>query len=43
VSVVAVAVEPASGSFADGTADLTKMGNWLNEHIAMLPAGQCGR
>ena len=43
VSIVAVAVEPASGSFADGTADLTKMGNWLNEHIAMLPAGQCGR
>ncbi len=43
VSVVAVAVQPASGSFADGTAEMTKIGRWLNDHIAMLPAGQCGR
>ncbi len=41
VSVVAVAVEPASGSFSDGTADLTKIGDWLNKRIATLPAGQC--
>lgn len=41
VSVVAVAVEPASGSFTDGTADLTKIGDWLGAHIAMLPASQC--
>lgn len=41
VSVVAMAVEPASGSLSDGTADLTKIGVWLNKRIAMLPAGQC--
>ncbi|WP_231971021.1 hypothetical protein [Mycobacterium sp. E3198] len=41
VSVVAMAVEPASGSFSDGTADITKIGDWLNKRIAMLPAGQC--
>jgi hypothetical protein len=41
VSVVAMAVQPASGSFADGTADLTQIGNWLRSHLAMLPAGQC--
>lgn len=41
VSVVAVAVEPASGSLSDGTADITKIGEWLNKRIAMLPAGQC--
>jgi hypothetical protein len=41
VSVVAVAVEPASGSLADGTADLSKIGDWLNKRIAILPAGQC--
>ncbi len=41
VSVVAVAVEPASGSLSDGTADLTKIADWLNKRIAMLPAGQC--
>lgn len=41
VSVVAVAVEPASGSFSDGTGDLTRIGDWLGAHIAMLPAGRC--
>ncbi|WP_245831222.1 serine hydrolase [Mycobacterium terramassiliense] len=43
VSVVAVAVEPASGSLSDGMADLTEIGEWLNERIAMLPGGRCGR
>jgi hypothetical protein len=41
VTVVAMAAEPASGSLADGTADLTKIGNWLNQRIATLPAGRC--
>jgi hypothetical protein len=43
VSVVAVAVQPTSGSFADGTADLNKIADWLNAHITTLPAGQCSR
>jgi hypothetical protein len=42
VSVVAMAVEPVSGSLADGTADLTKIAEWLNGHITLLPAGHCG-
>lgn len=43
VSVVAVAVEPASGSFADGTADLTRIGDWLAANLAVLPASRCGQ
>ncbi|MCV7409475.1 hypothetical protein [Mycobacterium florentinum] len=43
VSVVAVAVEPTSGSFDDGTADLDKIAGWLKERIDILPHGQCGR
>jgi hypothetical protein len=39
---VAIAAEPASGSFDDGTRDLTGVANWLTDHIAELPAGQCG-
>lgn len=38
---VAIAAEPESGSFADGTQDLTEMGNWLAAHMAELPAGHC--
>jgi hypothetical protein len=38
---VAMAVAPASGSFADGTTDLTDVANWLNDHLAALPAGHC--
>jgi hypothetical protein len=39
---VAMAAAPASGSFADGTHDLTEVANWLTAHVAALPAGHCG-
>jgi hypothetical protein len=39
---VALAAEPASGQFADGTTDLTEMAKWLTDHLGWLPAGQCG-
>ena len=39
---VAIAAAPASGSFADGTHDLTEVANWLTAHITALPAGHCG-
>lgn len=42
LTAVAVATEPASGSFNDGTQDLTEVANWLHSHLADLPAGQCG-
>lgn len=40
-AVVAVAVEPNSGSFDDGTQALTKVAAWLQEHTALLPIGNC--
>jgi hypothetical protein len=40
---VALAVQPASGNFDDGTADLTEMAKWLSAHLGALPAGQCTR
>lgn len=40
-TAVAVATEPASGSFNDGTQELTEVANWLTAHIAELPTGQC--
>jgi hypothetical protein len=40
---VAIAAEPASGSFDDGTKDLNEVARWLTSHIEALPAGQCGR
>jgi hypothetical protein len=40
--VVALAAEPNSGRFDDGTAELTEMANWLSAHLGALPAGQCG-
>jgi hypothetical protein len=39
---VAMAAQPASGSFADGTQDLTEMADWLTAHMTSLPAGHCG-
>jgi hypothetical protein len=39
---VALAAQPASGKFEDGTADLTEMANWLTARLGALPAGQCG-
>ena len=38
---VALATEPASGSFNDGTEELTEVSKWLTSHIAELPTGQC--
>lgn len=41
LSAVAIATEPASGTFSDGTQELTEISQWLNSHLAELPAGQC--
>lgn len=38
---VAMAAYPANGSFDTGTAMLTTLGRWLDEHRAELPAGTC--
>jgi hypothetical protein len=41
LAVVAMAAEPDSGSFADGTRALTEIGNWLQARLDALPAGRC--
>ena len=41
LAVVAVAVEPNSGSFDDGTQALTRIATWLQEHTDLLPVGNC--
>ena len=38
---VAIAAQPNSGSFRDGTTALTALSSWLQSHIAELPAGTC--
>ena len=38
---VALAAEPNSGKFDDGTAALTEIANWLSAHLGALQAGQC--
>jgi hypothetical protein len=38
---VALAAQPASGKFDDGTTALTEMATWLTTHLGALPAGQC--
>ena len=38
---VAIAAQPNSGSFTDGTAMLDAVGGWLESHSAQLPAGHC--
>jgi hypothetical protein len=38
---VAIAAEPASGSFDDGRRALDESTTWLTNHLAQLPAGQC--
>lgn len=38
VSLVAI---PRSGTFEDGTAMLTKVGDWVQRNLKNLPAGQC--
>ena len=42
LAAVALAVQPDSGRFEDGVADLTQIAGWLRSHAAKLPAGQCG-
>jgi hypothetical protein len=42
MSAVAIAVDPASGSFGEGAADLTTIAQWLSDRSAQLPAGSCG-
>lgn len=41
LTTVAVVTQPASGSFNDGTNELTEVSKWLNSHMPELPAGQC--
>jgi hypothetical protein len=41
MTVVAIAVEPASGSFDDGTQALTRIADWIRNHAAELPSGRC--
>jgi hypothetical protein len=41
VTVVAMAAEPDSGSFADGTRVLTQIGEWLHARVDALPAAKC--
>ncbi|MBV8861727.1 MAG: hypothetical protein JO259_07695 [Mycobacterium sp.] len=41
LAVVAMAAEPESGSFIDGTRAITEVGNWLQARLDALPAGQC--
>jgi hypothetical protein len=43
LTTVALATEPASRSFHDGTEELTEVSKWLTSHIAELPTGQCDR
>jgi hypothetical protein len=38
---VALAAQPASGKFDDGTAALTEVAAWLTTHLSALPAGEC--
>jgi hypothetical protein len=40
---VALAAQPASGNFDDGTAALTEIATWLTSHLSTLPAGHCGQ
>ncbi len=40
-TAVAIAAEPASGAFADGTSDLTEVAKWLADNLRALPASQC--
>lgn len=38
---IAIATEPTSGSFGDGTGELDTIADWISDHIAELPAGTC--
>jgi hypothetical protein len=41
LTVVALAAEPESGTFPDGTENLTDIAKWLQAHLDDLPAAQC--
>jgi hypothetical protein len=38
---VALAAEPASGSFDDGIHTLDKLAQWISSHIEQMPSGNC--
>jgi hypothetical protein len=38
---VAIAAEPASGTFDDGTHALNELTTWLRNHLGVLPVGRC--
>jgi hypothetical protein len=38
---VAMAAQPSSGSFSDGTHDLDVIADWLKGHLDALPSSQC--
>ena len=40
-TAVAVAVQPGSGSFEDGTDALSRITAWISDHQALLPSGNC--
>ncbi|WP_245663457.1 class A beta-lactamase-related serine hydrolase [Nocardia inohanensis] len=40
---IAIAAQPNSGSFDDGTAMLTKVANLINQHLEELRGGNCAR
>lgn len=42
LTAVSMAIEPASGSMAEGTEELTEVANWLSDHLSQLPSGHCG-
>jgi hypothetical protein len=39
---VALAAEPASGSFSDGVQALDVLTDWVTTHVAQMPGGRCG-
>jgi hypothetical protein len=43
LTAVAVAAQPTSGAFSDGTHELTEVAKWLTSHRAELPVGHCDR
>lgn len=42
MTVVAIAVEPSSGSFGEGQEDMNTIATWLSQNRQQLPVGGCG-
>lgn len=40
-TAIALAAQPKSGSFADGTRMISQLAQWLSQHVAELPGGSC--